>query len=63
MNQKKKKKKGAVDNLILKGSSDPFRTVNYHDNKMYNTVVPPKILLHKKECERVQGIFVDILYI
>ena len=23
-------------------------TMNYHDGKMYNTVVPPKILLHKK---------------
>ena len=33
---------------LWKGDSDLFQHMNYHDDKMYNTVVPPKILLHKK---------------
>ena len=51
---KKKKKRGAVDNFdgigwfVGRGVLIPLRTMNYHDDKMHNTVVPPKILLHKK---------------
>ena len=43
-----------------KGVLTPLCTMNYRDDKMHNTVGPPRILLHKKNQE---GIFVDILYI
>ena len=41
-----------------KGVLTPFPTVNYNDDKINSTVVPPKILLHKNNTKKVEGIFV-----
>ena len=31
-----------------------FCTMHYHDGKMYNTVVPPKMLLHKNNTKKLK---------
>ena len=51
---KKNKKRGAVDNLIFEREVLTLfwpPSMNHHDDKMYNTVVPPKMLLHKKNAK------------
>ena len=37
-----------------KGALNPFRTMNYHDDQINNPVVPPKILLHKKNTKGLE---------
>ena len=39
------------------GVLTPFLTLNDHDDKIYNTVVPPKILLHKKNTKGLKVFF------